>query len=183
MTRFELNWAKAIQAIDYVAKLKPGLTQYYIGKIMFFADREHLLDFGRPITGDRYIAMEHGPIPSAIRDLLKSDSGYPDEILERFHERIVVRKAGNIQHVHSKGMGEFPDLSGSDMEYLAAALEKYGGMSFSRLKELSHKDPSYEAAWAESGVANEMNIELWFDSFDQPEVAKNQVREYAKFAV
>ncbi|MEZ5781181.1 MAG: hypothetical protein R3D70_05980 [Rhizobiaceae bacterium] len=35
MTRFQFDWEKAIQAIDFIANLQPGLTQYYIGKVMF----------------------------------------------------------------------------------------------------------------------------------------------------
>jgi len=33
-----------------------------IFKIIYFADRQHLADWGRPITGDTYIAMEAGPV-------------------------------------------------------------------------------------------------------------------------
>lgn len=182
MTRFQFDWEKAIQAIDFVASLQPGLTQYYIGKVMFFADREHLLDFGRPITGDKYVAMEHGPVPSAIRDLLKTDSGYPDEILDALNARVDIKVDGNRQHVYSRNADDYPRLSGSDKAYLQASLQKYGKMSFSLLKSISHKDPAYEAAWAKSGAANEMDIELWFDGFDNPDLAKAQLREHAHFA-
>lgn len=183
MTRFTFNWDKAIQAVDYVARLKPGITQYYIGKIIFFADREHLLDYGRPITGDKYVAMEHGPVPSAIRDLLKADSGYPDEIIDNLQSRIGIDPDGNKQHVYSKEIGEFPDLSGTDTEYLRASFTKYGSMSFATLKKISHEDPAYMAAWEKPGAANEMDIELWFDDFENPEVAKKQLREAARCAV
>lgn len=182
MTRFKFDWEKAIQAIDYIASLRPGMTQYYIGKIMFFADREHLVDYGRPITGDRYVAMEHGPVPSAIRDLLKTDSGYPDQILDELFARVEIKADGNKQHVFSKNAGEFPRLSGSDKEYLKTSLQKYGNMSFTQLKRISHKDPAYEAAWEKSGAANEIDIELWFDDFEDPELVKAQLREHVHFA-
>lgn len=183
MTRFRFNWQKAIQAIDFIAQKKPGITQFYIGKVMFFADREHVLDYGRPITGDRYVAMEHGPVPSAIRDLLKVDSGYPDEMIEVLHSRIGIKHEGNKQHIYSKGNSAFPNLSGSDKEYLENALNTYGSMSFTELKRISHQDPAFNAAWEMLGNANEMDIELWLDDFDDPEVAKTQLFEYAKCAV
>lgn len=178
MTRFRFKWEKAIQAIDFIAQNQPGITQYYIGKIMFFADREHLLDYGRPISGDRYVAMEHGPVPSAIRDLLKSDSGYPDEMINLLHSRIGLETDGNKQHVYSKGDVDFPALSGSDKEYLLNAINEYAKMPFTTLKELSHKDPAYEAAWAKLGAANEMDIDFWLDTLDEPEKAKNELHEY-----
>ncbi|MFC7048560.1 Panacea domain-containing protein [Emcibacter nanhaiensis] len=180
MTRFPFNWEKSIQAIDYLASLKPGITQYYIGKIIFFADREHLLDYGRPITGDRFVAMEHGPVPSTILDLLKTDSGYPDEIVEELHDRIAIEPEGNKLHVYTKGEDKFYSLSGSDKEYLAEALEKYGSMSFAELKRLSHEDPAYESAWEKPGANNEMDIELWFAELADPEKAKQQFVEAAK---
>ena len=68
------------------------------------------------------------------------------------------------------------------MKYLKASLEMYGEMSFSRLKELSHRDPAYEAAWQKPGAANEMDIELWFDNFEDPELAKVQLRKSALFS-
>lgn len=178
MTRFKFNWEKAIQAIDFIAQKQPGVTQYYVSKIMFFADREHVLDYGRPITGDRYMAMEHGPVPTAILNLLKNDSGYPDEMIDLLHSRIGIEPEGNKQHVYSKGTDEFPDLSGTDKQYLAEAVEKYGKMSFSQLKRLSHEDPAYDAAWKMPGGSNEMDIELWLDSLAEPETAKRQLREY-----
>lgn len=180
MTRFEFDWSKAIQAIDYLVSLQPGMTQYYIGKVMFFADRDHLVDYGRPISGDKYVAMEHGPVPSAIRDLLKADSGYPDEVTDQLNARLERVIDGSKQHIYSKGTEEFSRLSGSDKEYLKASLGKYAKMSFGQLKAISHEDPAYEAAWAKPGAANEMDVELWFDGFENPELVKLQLRENAQ---
>lgn len=183
MTRFRFKWQKAIEAIDFIAQQKPGITQYYIGKVIFFADREHFLDFGRPITGDRFVAMEYGPVPSAVRDMLKIDSGYPDEMLDYLDSRILIEHKGNKQLVHSKRSNSFPSLSGSDIEYLGSSFQIYGGMAFGELKEISHKDPAYMAAWEKDGNANEMDIDLWVDKWiDQPELAKRQILEHAACA-
>ncbi|MEZ5781180.1 MAG: Panacea domain-containing protein [Rhizobiaceae bacterium] len=134
------------------------------------------------MSGDKYVAMEHGPVPSAIRDLLKVDSGYPDEILDALFERVEIKSEGNKNHVFSKNVEHYSRLSGTDMEYLSEALKRYGKMSFTQLKNISHKDPAYEAAWAKSGAANEMDIELWFDGFDNPDLAKEQLRENARLS-
>lgn len=181
MTRFRVNWPKVIEAIDFIASRKPGVTQYYIGKIFFFADREHLLDFGRPITGDRYVAMEHGPVPSAIRDILKADSDSPDELLGALHDRVAIEHDANKQMVYSKGLDDFRELSGSDKEYLAHAIDKYGAMSFGELKRVSHEDPAYADAWEKAGNNNEMNIELWFGELGDPEAVKERVKEFVRY--
>lgn len=181
MTRFRVDWAKVVEAIDFVAALKPGVTQYYIGKILFFADREHLLDYGRPITGDRYVAMEHGPVPSAIRDILKADSDSPDDLLGHLHDRVVIEHDENRQKVFTKGTGEFPHLSGSDREYLEAATKKYGTMGFGELKRISHQDAAYADAWQRSGNANEMNVDLWFAELGDVEAVSASVLEFARY--
>lgn len=174
MVRFNLNWQKAIEAIDLIATLKPGISQYHIGKILFFADKEHFLDYGRSITGDRYIAMEHGPVPSNTRDILKSDPDWPDDIISTFHERVIVKKDKNLQRIYSKNIAH-TSLSGSDIEYIECSFNKYGNMSFAQLRELSHKDPAYNEAWDKGGVSNEMNVELWLDD----DLAIEQANEYA----
>ena len=179
MIRLRFNSTKAIQAIDYIARNQPGLTQYYVGKILFFADREHLLDYGRAITGDRYVAMQDGPVPSTVRDLLKSDPGYSDETLDLFHSRILIERDGNKQHVYSRNVEDFTELSGTDKEYLDESIRKYSRMSYGRLRQASHEDKAYEEAWAKDGLNNEMNIELWLSEFENPDLAKEQLLEAA----
>lgn len=162
--RFKVNYEKCIQGMHFLALHKPGITQYYVGKVFFFADREHLLDWGRPISGDRYVAMEHGPVPSVIYDLVKNTSGQPDEIADLVSKRLELRTEGNRIHLHSKvAQPEFPELSGTDKEYLSSSLDRYGAMSFGCLRELSHQDKAYETAWALTGMNNEMNPALWFE--------------------
>jgi hypothetical protein len=47
-------------------------------KLIFLADRYHLCRYGRLITNDSYVAMKHGPVPSATRDIVESND-YLDE--------------------------------------------------------------------------------------------------------
>lgn len=174
MIRFNFDWEKTVDAIEFLAQQKPGMTQYYIGKLLFFADREHIMDYGRPITGDRYVAMEHGPVPSAVRNLLNGE--YPDEVADRLEDRVVIETNGNKQHVYPKGTEPSPLLSGSDREYLIDAVNKYAHLSFGELKEISHEDPAYIEAWERIGTAaNEMNVEIWLGELDNPEIAKKHL--------
>lgn len=177
--RFKLDPAKAVQAIHFLAAHKPGITQYYVGKVLFFADREHLLDWGRPITGDRYIAMEHGPVPSFVRDVLKDPSDEPDEIADDLGGRLEIRPDGNKRQVYSRRNepADFDLLSHSDREYLLTSLERYGSMSFGKLRALSHEDAAYSAAWAQAGISNEMDVRLWLADLDDKDAAIEQIVE------
>jgi uncharacterized phage-associated protein len=40
-------------------------------KLLYIADRESLVERSRPITGDRPVAMDHGPVLSQTYDLIK----------------------------------------------------------------------------------------------------------------
>jgi len=66
---------KAIEATLFMAKLLPNPTKHSISKMFYLADKLHLQEYGRLICGDRYIAMEYGPVPSAIYDMMKVAAG------------------------------------------------------------------------------------------------------------
>ena len=69
----EKSLAAICHVIGLAEKSEYQLTQYDIVKTLFLADRQHLNEFGRPITFDNYVAMTHGPVPSCSYDLLKSN--------------------------------------------------------------------------------------------------------------
>src|ERR1700682_5712762 len=62
---FQFDLEKLVQAIAYFSVNGiPGLTKLKIAKLLYFADKQHLLEFGRPIIGDVYFCMDLGPVPS-----------------------------------------------------------------------------------------------------------------------
>ncbi len=70
--QFDLDFEKAAAALLCMAKLGTAkFDQYKACKLLFLADKRHLVKYGRTITGDRYSALEWGPIPSSIRDDLR----------------------------------------------------------------------------------------------------------------
>ena len=77
--KFRFDQEKAISVVLYVSKKilehgeRSGLHKIF--KILYFADQKHLTKWGRPITGDFFVAMKHGPVPSAIYNILKSVKG------------------------------------------------------------------------------------------------------------
>src|SRR5688572_28382921 len=42
-------------------------------KLLYMADREAWTRYGRPITGDTYVAMEHGPVLSQTYDQIRAE--------------------------------------------------------------------------------------------------------------
>jgi uncharacterized phage-associated protein len=60
--RFHYDQDKVMNALAFFSrKGVADLDQMKSSKLLFLADRAHLLRYGRTITGDTYVCMEHGP--------------------------------------------------------------------------------------------------------------------------
>lgn len=150
---FSFEPCKFIQAAAYLTRRCPAMTRMKLVKLIYFADKRHLLQWGRPITGDRYIAMQHGPVPSSGYDMLKK----PDGQFTRFF-----RVAGqSITMTADPGAG---DLSPSGLEVLESVAREFGPLSATALRNRSHKD----TAWQSAPDNGSMDFK---DFFDTPESA------------
>ena len=70
--------AKATQAAALVLKMRGGRMHYLkLIKVLYLVDREALLRWGIPVTTDRYISMDHGPVVSRIYGLITDDKPKP----------------------------------------------------------------------------------------------------------
>jgi len=70
---YRLNISKAIQAAGVLLRETSShrMTRLRLLKLLYIADRESLKKTGRPITGDRAVAMPHGPVLSELYDCIK----------------------------------------------------------------------------------------------------------------
>ena len=110
-----------------------------ICKILYFADQLHLSAYSRSITGDVYIAMQFGPVPSKIDDIFKavrgdsyfSDSEFAEELKSNFHFT-------NKYMICADKPADMDYLSESDIECFDASIAKCKHKSFGALTELSH---------------------------------------------
>ncbi len=150
MIRFKFHEDKVISALLYIArrlislkspKAKPDLHKIF--KIMYFADQKHLARYGRPVLGDFYIAMDHGPVPSQVYDMIKFVRG--DTIFESgkgyggFFDV-------NDHYVHPKQKPDMDLFSESDLECINESLQENRYLSFDQLKTKSHDNAYCKAA-------------------------------------
>lgn len=177
--RFVYQPRKAIAAVSYLAQADlPDLTKGKIDKLLFLADKLHLVSTGRPITGDCYAALPHGPVPSNTDNLLDAfEAGeYCIDCLQLVNE---VRLDARFQYPHFVKNTDSPtttqDLSVSDQRVLDQILRQYGSKSFSELRSITHEMPAYEKAWAtRTGNRGDMNFA---DFFEEDSDAVAGVRE------
>lgn len=127
---------KTLNALLYVASRVQRKDIHKIFKIIYFADRQHLADWGRPITGDTYIAMEAGPVPSRMYDMLKivrGDSYMPDyESLSSYY------RIDNWMYVTPLKDADINKLSKTEISALDDSISKYSLLSYDEIKEKSH---------------------------------------------
>lgn len=173
MIRFNFDEAKAVETLAYIAQAWPGITPFYLSKVAFFADRNHLRKYGRPVTGDAYIAMDNGPVPTRIYDIVKGNLdffGAPDAILEA----LTIEQTGKYHEVRAKRPPNMDLLSETDVAELSSAIRFCKGKSVGELSNMTHQEP----AWADAPRNAEMNLELLV-----PEDMREEVRETAAYAV
>jgi Protein of unknown function (DUF4065) len=145
MLRFNLSEKKALEALVFVAREWPKITAFHAAKVFFFADKEHLNKYGRPVLGDRYIAMDHGPVPSVIYDWFKGDlnwAGDPEAIISAVN----FNRQASYVFATAKREPEMDYLSPSDVAALKSAIALCKDRPFSQLSRLSHDDPAYREA-------------------------------------
>lgn len=166
MWQFPFKPEVAINALLYLCqKAKENgrnLSFMQIAKLIFYADKLHLKRYGRPITGDNYIKMEHGPNPSCIYDYLKDVRTRP----ELQNEFIKVELEPNPPHapkpfVHPLREADSGVFSDSDREALEEVFSLYGAKTAKQLRDLSH----HEKAWREAEL--EMAYEDFLDPGDE----------------
>ena len=138
-----LDAEKALEVIVYIVHKTTDL--FHIVKTNYYADKFHLENYGRLIAGDYYVAMEDGPVPSGVYDLIKYVRGdeftYDAKIVEA-HPETALRVVENEVTPLRKPNLDF--LSESDRECLDKAIEKYAGMDGKQLWKLVHEEAGYQ---------------------------------------
>ena len=132
----QFDKTKTLNALLYVANRVKRKDFHKIFKIIYFADRQHLADWGRPITGDTYIAMDAGPVPSRLYDMLKIVRG--DSYLQDTEGLGKYYQVENWMYVHPLEDADLNKLSPNEQEALSDAITKYAELSYDEIKEKSH---------------------------------------------
>lgn len=147
------NYLKTLEALLYLAN-KDSRT-YWILKMIWYADRQHLSDFGTTILNDKYIAMSHGPVPSLAYDIVKAAR---EVTIYNFEDPkpATVFNATHGRTLNPKREANIAFLSESERDHLDGAHAKLSEMSFEQLKNFSHT-PAFDAAYE--------NDEIPFEEF------------------
>jgi hypothetical protein len=161
---FKLDPDKAREALVYLALKSTSFDIYKACKLLFLADKYHLVRYGRTITGDWYFAMPHGPAPNRIYGQLNMMIDDPDNMPALSSVLNVDRSFQAPRFVATRRL-EFENLSKSDLEALDETVRRFDSKTFEELKILTHGMVAYRKAWRKRGAAksHRMAFEDFFE--------------------
>lgn len=173
--KFRVDKEKTVEALLYIVTRYGEVGRFHALKTLYFADREHLRTYGRPVTGDRYIAMENGPVPSYAYDAVKQALPEPERELvagalsmgqNRGHPTYVPHREANMSF-----------FSKSDIKCLDWAFEHCKGRSFGSISDETHD----HLAWENAALNGEMKFIDMLDGVDDS--IREEAENFAAYGV
>jgi|ERR1035437_791902 hypothetical protein len=120
--RLPFNEAKATEAAGYLLKRNGSPMSYLkLIRLLYLADREALLRFGRPITTDCYVLTSQGPSLSQVNDLITASP-----VVQSIWEHYISPLEGNLQIALLQDTMELGELSEAEAELIDMILANYG---------------------------------------------------------
>lgn len=170
--RFKFAPAKARAALHWMVSEHPGIDLHAALKACYFADKDHLNTFQRPIFGATYRAMKFGPVPLEIYEMAKGEALW---LAELGVDRVPWQLDGYRLQRADNSFENRSALSASDHDVFEKALHKSLHMGFSERTAATHG-----ADWqrAELGI---MRYEDMIDDGPDKEVIVEYLRENARF--
>lgn len=138
MIQFRFNATKAKEAIQWMlATANEPVDFHALLKSVYFADKQMLNEHGRPIFGATYRAMDYGPVPLEVYEMLKCEPLWLAEL--GIDEYPWVR---NGYHVSAQpGSNDVPEpdhLAPAELDALEGAFRRSRRMSFTTRTRETH---------------------------------------------
>lgn len=144
-TRDQVLKIKAV-LLYILSRFPEGVDYIKLFKILYFAQQDHLVRYGRGVVEDSFKAIKHGPVPTYTYKALQIAEGKPLEgDFADFLKNITVKDS----LVYSSIAPDMDELSGSDIKSLDASISKCKDANSYDLSELSH-DKAWEEAYSRS---------------------------------
>ena len=129
----KLDIMKLTQASAFLLRRHNGfITRIRLLKLLYIADRELLAQTHRPLTGDRAVAMDRGPVLSHVYSLLKGeDSG--STVWNQYIEQVAPY---THRLVADPGLSK---LSKIELSKLDELVQRYWWIDDDELSEITHE--------------------------------------------
>jgi len=139
-----IETAKIIQAICYILTQIQQTDKLKIVKLLFLADKYHLIRYGRSVTHDEYWAMDYGPVGSAAKDILGCDREFLSGPEAEYASRMIRRVDEHAFEQEAQCLpADLTWLSETDLEALDFVIKAFGRWSTHQLIDLTHRYPEW----------------------------------------
>lgn len=126
---------KAAQIAGYfLAKGGQRMAYLKLIKLMYLADREAMLRFGRPISDDLHCSMPHGPVLSRTLNLL--DGQRESDEWSQWIRAVEDYDVALVKDATNRDV--FDEISNADMAVLDAVWTRFGRMNKWELRDWTH---------------------------------------------
>jgi uncharacterized phage-associated protein len=131
--------AKATQASAFLLSLRGGRMHYLkLIKLLYLADRAALHRWGIPISTDRYISMNHGPVLTNVFNLIVDEKPKP------FWGRFISRPIGDYE-VELTCQASTDLLSRAEENLLREIYQEYGYRNrWDLVENVMHRLPEWK---------------------------------------
>ena len=139
--KFTFNERKAAQVAGLLIMRSGGEMNYLaLMKLLYLVDRESLLRYGKPVTGDRVVAMKHGPVLSRVYNLVShKKQEAPDSEWHKF----MPRPNAYVFTVRFSGLLDTGELSQAELALIDDIYAKFRGWTEWDLVAFTHTLPEW----------------------------------------
>ena len=131
-----------------LGRVPEGMDYIHLTKLLYFAQKEHLVQYGLPIMDDSFYAKKHGPVPSLTYKVLKfveKGENFEDATMQSFKKSLRVEKHDDVPIVFANSTFDRDELSKSNIKVLDRIIDEYLDVNSFKLAELAH-----DKAWKEA---------------------------------
>lgn len=128
-------------------------------KLFYFLDFAHLKKYGRPVTFDSYVNLQHGPVPSTIKNLIDDVCDEPDSAILADTIYCENREGSRINRILARRKptsGELKLFSKTELEILNSVCERFGNQNTKYIEDASHE----EAPWRMTALLEQIPYSL-----------------------
>ncbi len=176
---FVFDERKAAQAAAHLLHRHGARVPYIkLIKLLYLADRRAFIETGHPITGDRLVSMEHGPVLSNVLNLIRWSGGRSRSV---WHEYVSDPEPDyTIRAICPRELDEIDDeLSEYDRSLLDAVFLEFGRTNTWDLVGSTHELPEWNDPQGSSSAITPQTI-LENEGFTKSEIAEVE-REVTAF--
>ncbi len=140
----KLKTTKTTEVLFYILRKIKQADRYKLIKLVYLADKYHLLHYGRTVTKDpNYYAMPNGPVSSIAKDVLSFNGKMLTEEQIEYVKSLIKTKDSDYNYEAIDKNIDFDNLSETDIESLNFIIKLFGEKTEKELIEYTHQYPEW----------------------------------------